>query len=430
MNAYTPGLTSDESELLNSASAEAIHEFLDILEDTESPREFLTWSLIATAAALIGKNAKLRTGPMMSVSANLFVILLGPAGVRKSTAINLAKDFIEGRTLNYGPTDTGGQRHGIMSALSGARRFNPRPIWATSHDKIPPLMSMQVSTRPPNDMAFYESELGRLMGTGSNDMADFFVDLWDGEAIDYQTKAGETVIREPLVTLLSATTPSNLAKILPDNAAGHGILSRMLFIYSDRKHKDVPIPPEQPPEWYERKAQFEERLAWIDRNRFDFSLDPRARDLYTALYPFIPDLGDPRLEHYKERRPRMLLKVGMALAALRNDPHIIESDIALAHTLLVLAEPSMSRSLEYFGRNRAFQGRMIIVQYLRTRGGPASKQDLVNAAAAELSEREALEAISAMLASKELVPFGQNGLILGSMKNELIDVKIQRNRNQ
>ncbi len=406
MNAHVPSIHSDSEliELFSGESAESINEFLSILDDTESPRDFLTWALIAAAGALIGRNAVLKSGPMFTVTGNLFVILLGPAGVRKSSAINLVKGFLGGMTLNHGPTDTGGQRHGIMSALSGLRRHVPHMLHKDA-SKIPPISMMMTQARASNDMVFFEPELGRLMGMGSYEMADFFVDLWDGEDIDYQTKAGETVLRSPLVSLLSATTPSSLAKILPDNAAGHGILSRMLFIYSDSRHKDVPLPPLQPEEWYERRARFTDRLAWIDSNRFNFGLTADARSTYEALYRFIPTLNDPRLEHYKERRAIMLLKVAMALAALRNDVMIIESDVRLSHELLALAEPNMSRALEYFGRNKAFQGRMIIIQFLRANAGGCTKAELIAAASSELNQREADEAIESMLASKEIKNF-------------------------
>jgi len=393
-------------DLMASNSAAAINEYLSLMEESEAPRQYVIWSLLAASAGLIGRNAAFRRGPLYSMTANLFVVLLGPAGLRKSSAITQVMNLLQDTTINFGPTDTGGQRHGIMSALVGSNRFNPGKRW-TNEKQIPGLFDYQIKPRPPSDLFLSAPELGRLLGIGSREMADFFVDLWDGARIDYETKASETIIARPLVTMLGATTPTSLASILPDGATGHGILSRILFVWADERHKDVPIPPIPGEDWYDKRDSFQERLTWIDQNRLDFAFSGEAEKLYESLYTYNPKIADPRLEHYKERRSGMVLKVAMCLCALRMSVIICEDDVNLAHQLLTLIEPMMHKSLEYFGKNKAFVGRMLILQYLRAQTSfSANKSQLVAAAMSELNKREADEAIESMIASKELAVFG------------------------
>lgn len=403
-------------ELHSSDSAEAINAYLALMDDSESPRDYLIWSLIAAAAALLGRNAVFRSGVNHTIKPNLFVLLLGPSALRKTSAINMVKSVIQATSLNFGPTDTGGQRHGLMSALTGVHRSDNSAYWSNAG----PLNQKMLKPRSPSDIFLVSGELGRLMGSGSREMADFLNDLYDQEPIDYQTKAGETKINGALASMLAATTPSSLATCLPENAVTHGIIARFIFVYADKIYKSVPLPKEQDKDWFEAREQFMDRLHWIDSNRSDFIFNQQARDTYESLYGFVPLVEDPRLESYRGRRTTTLTKVAMAIAALRNDTTIIDTDLRLAHELLNAAEPKMHKALEYFGRNRIFQGRMLIIQYLRASGreASASKAELVAAAASELNAREATEAIDSMIASGELFTYGDT-IMLGEVKNEL-----------
>lgn len=420
MNAHQGGIPPEPTLLeiiKNSQSGEAFAEYLNLMEDSEPPRSYMIWSLIAAAASLLGSNAKFQSGPNHKVTPNLFVILLGPSGIRKSTAIRHVRKLMEHTSVNFGPTDSGGQRHGLMSALTGLHRVDNR------HDRKPqvdtgPLTPAMMNPRISSDMALFAPELGRLLGTNSQEIASFLLDLYDGATIDYQTKSGETKVWNPLTTLLGATTPSSLASILPDNSAGHGILSRIIFIYDDVRHKDVPIPAEPAEEWYEEYSEYRKRIRWIDANRVDFDFAPNARAYYESVYTYSPHVDDPRLASYRQRRAESLLKIAMNIAALRNDTTIIESDCILSHDLLRLAEPRMHKALEYFGRNKVFAGRMLMLDFLKSGRRSANGPELRAAAASELTTREATDAIESMLASGELIAYGDL-FVLGSAKNEL-----------
>lgn len=408
------GIHTDDqiAELMNSVSAESINEYLQLMEETESPRPFHVWSLLSAVAALLGQNSELRLGATHVVRPNMFVVLIGPPAIRKSTPINQVVDLMQGTTVNFGPSDTGGQRHGLMSALTGLRRSDS---WSRMKRIDHPLSINMVQPRRSSDMALFSPELGRLWGTSNREMSDFFISLFDAEGIDYETKAGSTQIAKPLVTFLGATTPSSFASMLPENAATHGILSRIVFVYGDTVHKHVPLPPDATPEWLDLRNSVASRLKWADRNRRDFVLDADARSAYSSLYQYRARLEDPRLESYQGRRGAAhLLKVAMCLAALRYDTCVIESDIRVAHELLCNVEPMMHKALESFGRNKAYQGRQIIIQFLRSKPGQrASISDVYAAASTEMNRREAEEIVSMMAINKEVTIYGGHTVILG-----------------
>lgn len=417
MSANIPGLDSEEEikAILESDSAKIINDYLALQEESETPRDYLIWSLIGFAAGLLGRNVSLRFGPNLTVSPNLFVILLGPSRMRKSSAISMTAALVKGTSLNFAPTDTGAQRHGIMRAMTGLNRIGATK---SHYPDLGPLTHEMLHPRRPDDLMIQAPELGRLLGQGSIDMMNFMNDLYDGVEIDYQTKAGETRLTNPLATLLGATTPQNLAGILPDSATGHGILGRIIFVYANKIHKQVPLPPESTDEWDDRKASIVDRLHWIDQNRLHFSISDAAKAEYRRLYSYVAETQDPRLESYRAGRTTLLLKVAMNLCALRNEITVSDSDVLLAHFLLKSAEPNMHKSLEYFGRNKSYVGRMLILEYLRNKpDGFISRGEAIAAAMSELNHREAEEALNTMLAGNELTVVGDKIVLPESLNN-------------
>lgn len=392
---------------------EMVNEYLELLEDTESPRLYHVWSLLAAVGAVLGGNSFLSFGPHLKVRANLFVVLIGPSAVKKSTAIDIAESLLQNTTVNFGPTDSGGQRHGLMSALRGlnqpwSEQKQSHGEWAISEATLRP--------RRSQDMALFSRELGRLWSSSTREMADFFLDLYDGADIDYRTKASSTSVISPAVTLLGATTPSSLATMLPENAADHGVLSRTIFVYANKPHKEVPIPPEPTAEWRALWSQLSEKVRWLDNLRVQFSISESAKERYIGLYNFKPKFPDPRMNSYLGRRSATLLKVALILAAMRLDTMVVETDVLAAHELLSAIEPEMHYALESFGRNKTYVARTVILQHLRGMPGQRDSQHRVIAMASkDLNRREAEEVLSMMQTNGEITIV--NGIvILGSLK--------------
>lgn len=415
--------TQDEvNAIFASDSAYALRMYMQLVEDSESPMSFYLWSLISMAGGLLGRRCYFDNGPFNRIFPNQFIVLLGPSGVRKSTSITTILKLIEQTTLNLGPTDTGGQRYGIMAAMQGLGRSHRRlNLSMNDAPLIAPMLASAAKNRPSADIYLASSELGRLLGTASREMADFMTDIGDGQDIVYQTKMGEIRISNVLASLLSATTTSSLATMLPESIIGHGLLSRFIFVYEDKKRKSIPLP--KPPEdvWYARFEDFKYRLSSIDAMTGPFDIAKDAASFYEIVYPYMPAINDSRMADYGQRRAIHLLKTAMALAALRGYMRIELTDMQLAHEMLATIEPRMHRALDYVGRNKLIRGKMLMLEYLRQHpmGYSATLMELCAIAAPELVQFEAEIAIQQMLALGELTNLGET-YSLGTARNEFI----------
>lgn len=411
-----------------SDSARALREYMQLVEDTESPMSYYLWSLVAAASGLLGRRCHFDNGPFSRIYPNLYVLLMGPVGVRKSSSISTILKLTEHTTLNRGPSDTGGQRHGIMTAMQGLGRPHKRlKLGLDSIPQIAPMLLSAAKNRPSGDIFLATGELGRLMGPASREMADFLDDIYKGQDITYQTKAGETRIPNTLGTLLAATTPSSLATMMPDSIVGHGLLSRFIFVFEERKRKSIPLPPQPEEVWYARYEDFKYRLTTVDSMTGGFHMSRNAADFYSAIYGYVPAIEDPRLNDYAERRATHLLKIGMALASLRGYMTIEEDDLRLGHEMLATLEPKMHRALDYIGRNKTIRGKMLMIEHLRGLGpnGSATLMELCAVASTELAQYEAEIAIQQMVAVQEITHMGE-AYMLGTTRNEFVRSRLRR----
>jgi hypothetical protein len=356
-----------------SPSSGALQDYLSLTVGLESPTPYHIWSFLSLTAALCGDSIALTHGPMGRERLNLGVVLTGVPALRKSSALSVMQRFAEGLPIAYGPTDTAGQRQGIMSAMmpkwqrdaqdednppvrvetiQGLADFDTDDITASVENPV---------TRRASEIYFVSKELGRLISGTSRELFDFFTDGMDGESFHYQLKNQTIKIKKPLINLIGATTPSSLGHLLPRGGESHGFLSRLIFVHASRVSRKIALPEE----WSDQQRHTKERLhellhTQLERKHEVVDMSPAAAKTYKELYDeYAPLVSDVRLQAYQGRRPIHLLKVSALLAVLRGEDHVRvqASDVRLAHGILTLTEGSMDRA--FYGLDTGFYSRVL-----------------------------------------------------------------------
>jgi hypothetical protein len=342
-------------------SSQAIRDYLSLCEGLESPTPYHIWSFLSMAAALCGERVTLEHGPMGDLRLNLGIVLTGVPAVRKSTALTIVQKFAEGLPVSYGPTDTAGQRQGIMSAMLPRWQKEPKDDvndFEVTAEMLSQLADMDTDSihaklpdpidRKASEIYFVSKELGRLISSSSRELFDFFTDGMDGETFHYQLKNQVIKIHKPLMNLLGATTPSSLGTMIPKGGESHGFLSRLIFVHAPHVDKAVPIPTAWTEDQIAIRQSLHDRMleSYMNPQR-TLKLSESAEQTYVDLYSYVPATSDIRLSAYAGRRAVHLMKIAGLLAFLRCDPSrtVTAADMRLAHALLVLTEANMERSL-------------------------------------------------------------------------------------
>lgn len=357
--------------------------YMKMVEDTESPRLFHLWSAISGGAAALGRRCYLPFGPM-KIFPNHYVALVGTPASRKSTAITLMrKQLAKATRVKFGPSDTGGQRQGIVEAMkpsSNESEYLGNVELAYGEHSLMNLSvaeMAQVTNEPDMEIGivqakdkhtvfFAMSELSKLIGQNNLSMIDFLTTMYDGDDYEYQIKAGKVSLTDPLINFIAGTTPTSLALSMPPAAGGQGFLSRIILVYGARKYKLVPRPEEPDPDLV-RDVRNGFNRAYLEVSG-EFTETRDARAYSESLYDIPLGIDDPRFGYYHERRYTHLIKLAMVLAGLRGSSEIVKDDYLEAHRILKATERGMPDALGQFGMNPLAALKQSMLDYIRSQG--------------------------------------------------------------
>lgn len=199
-------------------------QWLTIGSMLETPNSFLLGVAMWGLGVLLRRSVWVDLGKAGKVYPNLSVLLVGPAGLGKDTAINIASNQIVmpfAEQLDI----TGNTIESIVDQLHDLQKIyahNP----ACGFILAPELTALFGGKEYQKGIA---SRLTDLLSTGPR-----FSDGTKGE--------GKKVIINPTVSLVGGTTEEWLHKNMPENALEGGLIPRVLVIAEDHGKRMVPRP--------------------------------------------------------------------------------------------------------------------------------------------------------------------------------------------
>lgn len=317
----------------------------------------------------------------METYPNMYVMLVGTPGTRKSTAVSIGKRAVKSSTgVRFAPPDTGGQRQGLVTAMLGnkdsselflgAAALNARDgsLAALTLDEV-----QEITDEAPEEAVIHHEdahaimistgEISELLGQNNHAMLGFLTKMWDGEDYEYGLKSSLIELKKPLINMIGCATPTTMALTMPPAAGGQGFLSRVILVYGARKYKAVPWPA-APKDSLVMRVNDCLSSCYYDRQGM-FVQDPSAKSYAETLYDFPLDIADSRFGYYNERRFTHLIKLAMALAATRRSQIIEKVDYEWAHRILRATEAGMPDALGEFGMNPLAQLKQQILENLR-----------------------------------------------------------------
>lgn len=319
--------------------------------ETEVPLIFHRWSLVSSVGAFLGRRVYLPFGPWR-VFPNLFVMLIGSPGTRKSTAINAASKLLSmaGYT-NFSANKTRLEKflldlEGTEEEKKSSANIVLQNIFGKEED---------VSGLDPCEVFINAGEFNVFMPRGDMDFLGLLGDLWDWDdetrRWQYRLKNSKSVhIFQPTISMLAGNTHAGFQDVFPPQSIGQGFLSRLILVYAEQTGKKIAfpkIPVEQArTELLDTLVQIKEKVTGAA------TITPPARTALEMIYKTWPEIQDHRFLHYSTRRFTQLLKLCLICAATRVTTQIDMQDVLLASTLLSFTEKDMPKALGEFGKSK------------------------------------------------------------------------------
>lgn len=313
--------------------------YLNMTGGTEVPAIYRRWALLAGLGAWIGKDAYFRFGSS-ELKPNLYVLLMGVSGAKKTNAIRAIKDRLSEVGYDaFAPEKITKEKY-LMELAGIAEDGKEEDIFEMNWDKS------------PSESFIASEEFNDFFGNNIFDFTSTLGVLWDFSGVyKNKIKHGKTVeIHNPVVSLLSANTPSTLADTFPPNKLGQGFFSRLLLIFAEKAKKKVTFPPAPTTE---QREEFGKRLIKIKAScSGELQMTQEAKDLLDRIYKAWKPVPDERFSSYSSRRLVQLFKLIIIHTAVRCVNTVDVEDVVYANTVLSFAEHFMPNAFGEFGRGK------------------------------------------------------------------------------
>src|SRR6266436_878239 len=281
-----------------------IKNFLTYAKGCETPELYDLWSALAVLASVVSRRVWINQG-YYTIYPNLYIVLVGAPGGRKTTSMNMGKDMLrELGTIPFAATCMTKEALCRYMATQCTKQF----ILPNKPDAPP-------KTYTPITLCL--TELSHFLGANQAYMIDFLTTIYDQEIYDAKTKnKGDDIIPGPYLTVLACTTPSNITRYLKEDVISGGFSRRTLFAYEIDEGEPIAFPVVTP----EAAKAWEECIKWAKKleevaGAFEWTSEATLwyKPWYDNLFRELKNKTDMTRGYYKSKHIQ-LLKIAMLVS--------------------------------------------------------------------------------------------------------------------
>lgn len=339
------------------------NEYFRIVKDTEPPIIFHRWVALSCIGAILSRNYHFQLGHF-PIYPNMYTMLVGVSGTRKSTAIKIGKAAIVQAGYTHVAASATSKEQFLIDLASdhiNGTDILEQNLWG-NNDKI-------------TDCFIVADEFNNFFGNNILSFISLLGELWDfTESIPYKNRVKNSKsveIPNPTINILGGNTPTGIATVFPPESLGQGFFTRLIFIYSEPSSRRITIPPKPD------VSLIATQLRAIANTVSGIAeTSPGAEKLLDKIYKSNLRIDDIRFDQYSTRRLTHLIKLCLIVSASRYSNKIIEQDVVFANTILTHAEHFMPKALGEFGKAKHSDVSHKVVQMIENHPGIATMKEI------------------------------------------------------
>ena len=305
---------------------------------SEAHPTYHTFAALVALSSVVSRRVWLEMG-YFKVYPNLYTVLVGPAGNRKTSAMTIARNLI--REVGNIPFSA--------ECVTKEKLILDMAEGEVAVDAMPPQFAAQKIMTP---MTIMVTELSEFLGAGSIGMINFLTTIYDQDVYEHRTKnKGEVTINGPYLNLLACTTPDWITTYLRSDVISGGFSRRAIFVLETGKSGRIPFPEVT----LEAKSAWASAVAYARRLQKvcgPFTWDAKARTFFADWYTNLKMPTEETVVGYFETKHMQLLKIAMLIALSESTDLVLRIEhLEFGLDLLKLAEENLTRVFEGIGRN-------------------------------------------------------------------------------
>ncbi len=378
--------------------ANFIQNWVAYAEGVETPELYDIWSALATLSSVVSRRVWINQG-YFTIYPNLYVVLVGMPGGRKTTSMNMARDFV--RELGDIPFSASSMTKEALCRYMSTQCTKKFIIPGTTKEKeyTPIMMCL--------------TELSHFLGANSAHMIDFLTTIYDQEVYDAKTKnKGDDIIPGPYLTILACTTPSNITRYLKEDVISGGFSRRTLFAFELDDGEPIPF-PEVTPQAQKAWDDCINHARTLSQIAGEFQWSTAAHDwyakFYVELFHSLKLNDDIMTRGYYKSKHIQLLKISMLIALAESPPCLIlsEEHLKVGLSILEKLELNMHKVYEGMGRNELNAIGARVVEQLILAGQPLPEKKIFAIFYRDADTRELYNIIAHLKATGKIIEIDQ-----------------------
>lgn len=411
-----------------------IDAYIEYRSETEPPVIYHRWSMITAIGALLGRRYYIPFGDG-NIYPNLYCMLVGGVGTRKSTAIKGSTRLIKSVGYNYFSARKTSKERFLVDLEGLTDDETGQTILIGDNDSI---TNDNLFGNPGDNSGIIQDVKEVLIAADEfnefsiGDKLDFYSllgDLWDwDDPLDPYTykikgsKRGGVSIWQPTVSILGGNTPENFARAFPPEIIDQGFMSRLLIIHGQPSGRKYHMPPVPDREQTEALVAGLKQLYTNDYGRTAVQSGSITDKLLAKIYKTWVPIQDHRYRNYGTRRYTQLLKLCLIHSAAMMKNEIDEEVVIYSNTILGAAEINMPRALGEFGKNKDSDVVNSVLTMIRDRTKPIKETELWMQFKRDCQSRAQLTQIIFNLHQADVIQHIAN---MGWIGKEVIKIKVQ-----
>lgn len=285
---------------------------------SEAPTAYNVWCAISVISAVLKRHVWLNRGHY-KIYPNQYIVLVGPPGVGKGSAIHPAHAFVKESKPN-------------LANYFSDRITAPKIVEKLASGFQQPVITAAGALGTSNEASaiIQAAELSTFLGS-SDWMLSFLCDTWDRGEFEYDTKGkGTHLVKDMCVSLIGGCVPDFIRELNKDSgrAISGGFTARTLFIFATEKSKSVvwPMGFDASAAGKQLKQDLFDDLQTISLIRGEYNWTKTAQVYFERAYHAIKVQDDDSdvVRHFKARQHVHYMKVAMCLAASSYDQLVID----------------------------------------------------------------------------------------------------------
>lgn len=301
--------------------------------EAESPRSYFWWSGLAAISAAVSNRVWVNK-QIYKLHPNLFVLLIGKSGLRKSGPPSLVRQIME--------------RAEVTKLISG------RASIEAIIKKLGQLETLKSGVVLKDASAFICSGEFSSSLVNNEDALTILTDLHDSHYhtdswVNLLKTAGVDTLERPCLTLLSATNPTHFDNVVSTISMMGGFIARTVLVVESKKSRINDLLDEAEVKF--DPAYFVPYIKKLSKLQGEFTLDKPAKMMFREWYAAfaIEEIDDKT--GTSERIHDRILKVAMNISLAETttlvikEPHMKMAMDACIHGITLASKATMSQGL-------------------------------------------------------------------------------------